>query len=139
MADPQKWHPDSPETADHSLPYVTLTALLDGTVTSATMQRERWSSPDVVRLLPKVEVFDDPDMTSAYPTEMSARVEVELEDETLTAESTWPRGHARNPISDDDLLVRAAILVGNDKAQLAMIRGVLTADDGDAAAGLWQG
>src|SRR5690606_32143268 len=111
MADPQKWRIDSPETADHSLPYVTLAALLDGTVTIETMYERRWSQPDIARLLPNVEVVADEDMTADYPVEMRARVDVALDTETLTAEAAWPRGHSRNPLSDDALMTRSLQLL----------------------------
>lgn len=138
MADPQKWRIDSPETADHSLPYVTLAALLDGTVTIETMYERRWSQPDIARLLPNVEVVADEDMTADYPVEMRARVDVALDTETLTAEAAWPRGHSRNPLSDDALMTRSLQLLADEPDAEARLTRVLEAPLTAPAAELWR-
>ena len=42
--DPQKWDPQTRETADHSIPYLVATALQDGAVTPASFTNERIAS-----------------------------------------------------------------------------------------------
>jgi len=131
MGDPLKWQIDSPETADHSLPYVTLAALLDGTVSTDSMQRARWSQTDVTTLLPRVSVVDDALITAAYPREMAARVEVRFTDGSSETEAVvWPRGHARNPLSDEEVVARARELsAGHDEGSATIDRIVAAAED----------
>ena len=139
MGDAQKWHPTSAETADHSLPYVTLIGLLDGTVTTDAMRPERWELPDVVRLLPAVSVIVDEEMTAAYPREMAARVEVVRHDGTRASRAArWPRGHAKNPIDDDELLTRSVALnADSNPVDPAYLRRVLVHPGDRPAAELW--
>ena len=112
MADPEKWHPASAETADHSLPYIVAVCLLDGRVSTDSMDPSRWTASDVASLLPRVEVVVDEAMTAAYPTEMAARIEVATDTgEQLGREVPWPLGHARRPLTDDQLLSRSLELM----------------------------
>src|SRR5207248_2535871 len=39
-SEPEKWKPETRETADHSLPYITAIALIDGEVTEAQLDRK---------------------------------------------------------------------------------------------------
>src|SRR5947199_8024758 len=39
-SEPEKWRPETRETADHSLPYITAIALIDGEVTEKQFQPE---------------------------------------------------------------------------------------------------
>src|SRR5918911_5153483 len=43
--DPEKWRPKTLETADHSLPYCTAVALLDGEVTDARFEEAHLKDP----------------------------------------------------------------------------------------------
>lgn len=109
MADPEKWQPDSSETADHSLPYTATVALLDGRFDIDSLALARRDASDVKRLLPNVEVIVDGSMTAAYPGEMAARVEVTRADGVVVERSVrWPLGHAQRPLSDEALVARAA-------------------------------
>src|SRR5438876_9863296 len=38
-SEPEKWRPETRETADHSLPYITAIALIDGEVTESNFNR----------------------------------------------------------------------------------------------------
>ena len=53
------WAPKTRETADHSLPYCTAIALLDGEVTLRQFDPERFTAPEVLELLTKVKVHLD--------------------------------------------------------------------------------
>src|SRR5690606_10796357 len=50
-SEPQKWNPQTRETADHSMPYLLAVALLDGRVTPASFDAERMHDPAVKRLM----------------------------------------------------------------------------------------
>lgn len=112
MADPEKWNPQSAETADHSLPYIVAVCLLDGRVGTDSMHAGRWTAPDVQQLLPRVEVVTDDTMTQAYPRQMAVRIEVTTSTgERVVGGVTWPHGHARRPLTDEQLVQRSVELL----------------------------
>ena len=63
--DPEKWRPRTRETADHSLPYCTAVALIDGDVTDAQFAPTRFTEPAVVELTGKVQVHRDAGLSRA--------------------------------------------------------------------------
>lgn len=103
--DPQKWEPQTRETADHSLPYITVAALLDGRVTPETFSKERIFDPHLRKMLKEnTTLSEDPELTSGYPEGIPNRITVTLKDgTTLTKLVKYPRGHARNPMSDEEV------------------------------------
>jgi 2-methylcitrate dehydratase len=104
-ADPTRWAPATRETADHSMPYVVAMALLDGAVTDASFSAERLTDPAMAKLMSKVKVRSDERLTALYPEAAPARVSVRTKaGQTHSAEVLYPRGHAKNPLSDADVL-----------------------------------
>jgi 2-methylcitrate dehydratase len=59
-SDPEKWAPDSKETADHSLPYIAARAMLDGSIDNESYAPEKLHDPRVVALMHKITVKEDP-------------------------------------------------------------------------------
>src|ERR1700726_2352104 len=55
-SEPKKWKPETRETADHSLPYITAIALIDGDVTSKQFEPERFMDPKIWKFLENVTV-----------------------------------------------------------------------------------
>ena len=105
--DPEKWRPQTRETADHSLPYCTAVALLDGKVSSAQFTDERMRDPVLLDLVARTRVIEDPKLTAGYPEGIPNRVTVTLDDgQKLVALVTFPPGHDRNPLTDDQLAVK---------------------------------
>ena len=103
--DPEKWRPQTRETADHSLPYITLVALMDGKVDVSSFDRSRFTDETTVAFLAdRVTLREDDALSAGYPDGIPNRVTVELQDGTrLSSEVAHPRGHARNPMSDDEV------------------------------------
>ncbi len=104
--DPEKWEPKTRETADHSLPYVVLVALLDGRVDRASFSPQRVADPVIRGMLKeRTELVEDPELTAGYPDGIPNRVEVRTHDgSTYVREVRYPRGHARNPLSDAEVV-----------------------------------
>ena len=73
------------EHADHSIPYVVSTALLDGEVWPAQYEPERIVRDDIQRLLHKVTVRPNDNFTKRYPKEMPCRVTVRLRNGQILA------------------------------------------------------
>ncbi len=101
---PEAWAPKTRETADHSLPYCTAVALLDGEVTLKQFDPERFTAPDVLQLLAKTKVHLDDALTPRYPRGIPNRIVVTLADGSqLVREVEFPRGHAENPMTDAEV------------------------------------
>ena len=100
----EAWAPRTRETADHSLPYCTAVALLDGEVTLKQFDPARFTAPDVLRLLEHVKVHLDDSLTPRYPRGIPNRIVLTLADgRQLTKEVEFPRGHAGNPMTDAEV------------------------------------
>src|SRR5262245_44723924 len=108
----EAWTPKTRETADHSLPYCTAVALLDGEVTLRQFDPERYAAPDVLKLLTGVKVHLDDALTQRYPRGIPNRIVVTLSDgRRLTQEVEFPRGHAGNPMTDAEVEAKFRSLV----------------------------
>ena len=102
--DPEKWAPRTRETADHSLPYCTAVALLDGEVSADQFTAERLAEPRLRDLVARTIVVEDPALTAGYPSGIPNRVTVTLDDgTTLVEEVAFPPGHDKNPLDDAGL------------------------------------
>lgn len=102
--DPEKWRPKTRETADHSLPYCTAVALVDGDVTLNSFSDERLKDESLLGLVAKIKVLRDASLTARYPRGIPNRLVVTLNDgRKLTAENEFPRGHDQNPMSDQEV------------------------------------
>src|SRR4029077_19520602 len=53
-SEPEKWSPDTRETADHSLPYVTARAMFDGDITNESFATEKFRDPAVLAFMQKI-------------------------------------------------------------------------------------
>ncbi|MDR7413861.1 MAG: MmgE/PrpD family protein, partial [Armatimonadota bacterium] len=104
--DPEKWEPKTRETADHSLPYIVVVALLDGRVDRSSFSPARFTDPEVRRMLKeRTELEEDPELTAGYPDGIPNRIEVRThEGQVFTREVRYPRGHAKNPLSDAEVV-----------------------------------
>ena len=102
--DPEKWRPKTRETADHSLPYCTAVALADGDVSEASFEEKRFTDPALLELVAKVKVHRDAALSQRYPRGIPNRLTVTLADgRKLMREVEFPRGHARNPMTDAEV------------------------------------
>jgi 2-methylcitrate dehydratase len=108
----EAWAPKTRETADHSLPYCTAVALLDGEVTLRQFDPARFTAPDVLDLLTRVKVHLDDALTPRYPRGIPNRIVVTLADgRQLSKEIEFPRGHAGNPMTDAEVEAKFRALV----------------------------
>lgn len=103
--DPEKWDPKTRETADHSLQYIVVAALLDGDVTQRTFDPERIRDPRTLDLLKnRLTVREDPELTAGYPEGIPNRITVTtMSGEKEVREVRYPKGHARNPMTDEEV------------------------------------
>lgn len=100
----EKWDPRTRETADHSMPYLVAAAFQDGAVTPATFAPARIQDPSLRPLIRTLTIVEDPDFTRRYPAEACTRMEVTTTDgRRLTAETSHPKGHRANPLTDAEV------------------------------------
>ncbi len=110
--DPEKWRPKTRETADHSLPYCTAVALVDGEVSADQFTEARLADPALLGLVARTTVVEDPALTAGYPAGIPNRVTVTLDDgSTLVSEMAFPPGHDKNPLTDAQLAAKFHKLV----------------------------
>ncbi len=121
-SEPEKWRPETRETADHSLPYITAIALIDGEVTEKQFQPERFSDPKIWKFLENVKVERNAELSALYPDAVANIVDVDLVDgRRLTKRVDYPLGHAKNPLKDLQVEEKFNVLVdpmlGSDRAR----------------------
>ncbi len=106
-AHPEKWNPTTRETADHSLQYITAVAVMDGEVTKESFSPERLADSRIKALLRRTKLSESAQLTALYPESIPNRITVRTTGgETHTAEARYPRGHAGNKMTDDEVIAR---------------------------------
>jgi 2-methylcitrate dehydratase len=102
--DPEKWRPKTRETADHSLPYCTAVALMDGEVTATQFDDKHLADPKLLSLVAKIKLHRSAELSARYPRGIPNRLVVTMADgHKLTREVEFPRGHAQNPMTDAEV------------------------------------
>ena len=120
--EPEKWRPQSRETADHSLPYITCAALVDGKVTIATYDEARFKDEELLAVVAKTKVVADPELDKVYPEGgIPNRVTVNLKDgKCYQIRVDAPSGHVLNPMTDemveDKYFTMAVPMLGQEAA-----------------------
>jgi 2-methylcitrate dehydratase len=121
-SEPEKWKPKTRETADHSLPYITAVALIDGEVTEKQFQAARFKDPTIWKFLENVKVERNAELSGMYPDAVANIVHIDLADgRRLTKRVDYPMGHAKNPLKDSQVEQKFNALVepllGSGRAQ----------------------
>src|SRR5437016_9850119 len=111
-SEPEKWRPATRETADHSLPYITAIALIDGEITNKQFEPERFKDPEVWKFLENVKVERNAELSAMYPDAVGNIVHVDLADgRRLTRRVDYPLGNAKNPLKDSEVEEKFSALV----------------------------
>lgn len=117
LASPEKWSTKmNRETADHSIPYTVSVALLYGAVTPRQYEEDRLRNPAVHDLMEKVSVREAEDLTRRRqnnPGLIPARVRIETAQDSYEAEIDYPRGHWKQPMTDEELQSKFRGLAGS--------------------------
>jgi 2-methylcitrate dehydratase len=129
--EPQKWDPQTRETADHSLPYMLAVALVDGDLTRESFSAERIRDPLLRPLMNRIHIAENQEHNTRFPAELPCRIAIRLTDGSeIVDEIAWPKGHLRNPVSDAEI----------DRKFDGLVRGKSDADTKvceDLRAALW--
>jgi 2-methylcitrate dehydratase len=121
-SEPEKWDPDTRETADHSLPFIVAASLVDGGVTKDSFDDAHIADQRIRTLMSRITVDEDPAFTAAWPAEVHSSMEVVTTDgRTLFYEVAFPVGHPQNRGTADDIeakfLLNSEGPLGRDRAR----------------------
>lgn len=106
-SEPEKLRPTSRETADHSMFYCCAAALVDGDVTLDTFKDERLTDPVLLDLIDRTTIVEDAELNKGYPKGIPNDVTITCKDGTkVNKRVDFPRGHAENPMSDDEVVAK---------------------------------
>jgi len=106
-SEPEKLRPTSRETADHSMFYCCAAALVDGDVTLATFDEARLTDKRLLELIDRTTIVEDPALNKGYPKGIPNDVTITCGDGTrLSKRVDYPRGHAENPMSDEEVVAK---------------------------------
>jgi 2-methylcitrate dehydratase len=109
--EPSRWAPDTRETADHSLPYLLALGFVDGRIGPESFSDERIRDPALRALMQRIRVAENKDYTREFPGKLMTRIEVTTRGgERVSALASYPKGHAKNPMSDADVEAKFADL-----------------------------
>ncbi len=105
MADsPEKWRPETRETADHSIPYSAGVGLMYGRVEHQHFEPEYFQNAKLLELVSRIECFPSEEANRRESEMNLCELELLLQSgERRSARVEYHRGHWRNPMSDDEL------------------------------------
>ncbi len=123
-SEPEKWDPQTRETADHSLPYIFARALVDGPIRVSSFEDEAVRDPALRPLMQKIKVIPDDAIEALLPQKTLIRVAAKTEDGTShVVEIANPLGHPDNPMQDshiEEKFLALAEPVLGDRARAAL-------------------
>jgi 2-methylcitrate dehydratase len=109
-SEPEKWDPQTRETADHSLPYLLALGVMDGAIRSDSFSETRMRDPATRALMQKIAISENAEFTRRFPAELTTEIVLETRSgESLTEMASFPRGHANNRMTDGEVEQKLAL------------------------------
>jgi len=100
----EKWSPQTRDTADHSLPYITARAMFDGDITNKAFEPHMFRDPKILEFMKKITVKEDPALTAMQGNAAPTRITAILQDgEHISHEVDYAPGFPRNPMSRSEI------------------------------------
>ena len=132
----EKWNPQTRETADHSLPYLLSLGLADGRITVDSFSQQRMRDPVLRELMNRIKISENKSFTSEFPAKLVTEIEVVTRSgQRVVEKAQYPKGHAKNPMTDADVESKFGILCeglmeqAQQQAVLKMLWGMDQAAD----------
>ncbi|MEM0140150.1 MAG: MmgE/PrpD family protein [Ferroplasma sp.] len=123
LADKEKWHPLNKETADHSLPFI---------IASTLINKDFWvnnyndlTNAAINALMKKIRVTEVKEMTQQYPAKLPVKIVANSNGRKYEAEIDLPKGHYLNPMTDREIESKFTRLTGMDD----MLKDMWTMED----------
>ncbi len=112
-SEPEKWDPKTRETADHSIPWLVASAILNGPVTPGSFTDDHIANPVLRDIMSRMTLVEEPAFTELYPGEYNCRITLTSRDGREEAvHAPWPRGHRNNPMSNADMEAKFRSVAG---------------------------
>lgn len=141
-SEPEKWRPTSRETADHSMGYMTVAALVDGDVTRETFSPKKFTDKKYLNILDRTKIVEADDLNKGYPDGIPNRLKVKMKDGKVYNKMVkYPRGHAGNPMSDSEVEHKFRTLAEGviaPKVQDSLLKQMWSLDKSSNIKDLWQ-
>lgn len=97
--------PKNPYLAKFNLPFCIASALMSGHADLTAFSTERIRNPEIARMMQKIRIQSDPELSAMYPRKWPARVEiVKRSGERRTGFVTYPKGDPENPLSASEVV-----------------------------------
>ena len=110
-SEPQKWNPQTRETADHSLPYLLSLGFIDGRITADSFSTARMNDPALRQLMARIKIVESKAFTQQFPGKLMTEIEVITRDgRRLVEAAQYPKGHAKNAMTDADVETKLGLL-----------------------------
>ncbi len=124
-SEPEKWDPQTRETADHSLPYIFARAMVDGPITVASFDQDLVRDPALRPLMARITVVADADIEAMLPQTMAIRVRARTRHgATHEVEIINPLGHPDNSMQDAHIeqkfIAQGAPVIGAERCRTAL-------------------
>ena len=104
LFDPQKYNPESRETADHSLPYCIAAALVDHKITAQSFSEEKLKDPRIREVINKIKGEASTEFEKMFPAKQPSKVLIKTKDGKEYSEYLeYPKGDPREPMTEEDL------------------------------------
>ncbi len=104
LFDPQKYHPESRETADHSLPYCIAVALVDHKITTQSFSEEKLKDERIFEVINKIKGEASEEFEKMFPAKQPSRVTIKTKDGKEYSEYLeYPKGDPREPMTTEDI------------------------------------
>lgn len=104
VEDEDRRHPISRETADHSFYYLAAVAMLDGELTAAQFENDRWLEPSLKALMERITIRRDSSLNKYTPGSFPCVLRITgTNGKTRTVEVFYYKGHPKNRMSPADV------------------------------------
>jgi 2-methylcitrate dehydratase len=104
VEDEDRRYPTSRETADHSFYYLAAAALMDGEMTQAQFEGERWMQPTVKSLMERITIRTDASLNKYTPGSFPSVLQLtRMNGESRAVEVFYPKGHPKNRMSSAEV------------------------------------
>ena len=111
---PSKWRPQTRETADHSMPYILATTLIEGFIGPEHYAVDRFNDPETHSLMDRIKVSENSSYSKNFPHVQTQRVEIVTKSgDRLIKEVDYPTGHPCKPMSFSQIEAKFYRLVKN--------------------------
>ena len=100
VGDEDRRYPTSRETADHSFYYLAAAALMDGEMTQAQFEGERWIEATMKSLMERITILTDAALNQYTPGSFPCVLQATMTNgESRRVEIPYPKGHPKNRMS----------------------------------------